>query len=98
MKVGVKFCGNCNPQVDMPELFKRSLAQVVGITFVHWDDDKEYDVLLVLCSCPVDCATRPSFAGPVIVATSEAVDRWPVTEEELSAAIRAALAGCGRRP
>jgi hypothetical protein len=98
MKVGVKFCGNCNPQVDMPELFKRSIAQGLEVTFVRWDNDKEYDVLLVLSSCPVDCATRPSFAGPVIVATSEAVDRWPTTEDELPTAIRAALARCGKWP
>lgn len=90
MRVGVKFCGNCNPYVDMPALAGDLAAQAEGVTFVCWED-ADYDVLLVLSSCSCDCATRPPFAGPVIIATSEAVDRWPVAAEELPAAILAAL-------
>ncbi|WP_040683326.1 hypothetical protein [Thermosinus carboxydivorans] len=97
MKVGVKFCGNCNPYVDMPTIFKELSMRAKGITFVRWDDEN-YDVLLVLSSCGRDCATRPDFTGPVIVATSEAVDRWPVTAGELPDAILVALTkyGTGR--
>lgn len=90
MRVGVKFCGNCNPYIDMPALVGDMAAQAAGVTFVRWED-AGYDVLLVLSSCGCDCATRPPFAGPVIIATSEAVDRWPVAAEELPAAILATL-------
>lgn len=89
MKVGVKFCGNCNPHVDMPELVQDMAAKAPGITFVRWDD--EYDILLILGGCPADCASRPPFGGPIVVATSEAVDRWPVAKAGLPAAILAAL-------
>ncbi len=90
MKVGVKFCGNCNPCVDMPALFRALAARAEGVSFVRWDD-ADYDVLLVLSSCRSDCATRPPFAGPVVSATSEAVDLWPVAEDDLSDTILAAL-------
>ena len=97
MKVGVKFCGNCNPHVDMPGLLKNLAAAAEGATFVRWDDDG-YDILLVLSGCPVDCASRPDFGGRVIVATSEAVDRWPTAACDLPAAILAALTkGGGER-
>lgn len=90
MKVGVKFCGNCNPHVDMPGLLKNLAAEAEGVTFVRWEQGG-YDILLVLSGCPADCAGRPDFAGRVIIATSEAVDRWPTAADDLPAAILAAL-------
>lgn len=90
MKVGVKFCGNCNPHIDMPGLFRDLATRSPAPSFVRWDAE-EYDVLLVLSGCPVDCTTRPPFAGPVVVVTNESIDRWPVPERELPAAILAAL-------
>jgi len=93
VKVGVKFCGNCNPRVDMPALLRDLAGRAEGITFVRWDE-AGYDVLLVLSGCARDCATRPPFAGPVVVATSESVDRWPVEAAVLPDAILAALKRC----
>lgn len=90
MRVGVKFCGNCNPSVDMPALVRELAARAEGVTFVRWDDES-YELLLILSACRCDCATRPPFAGPVVVATSEAVDLWPVAEDILPDAILAAL-------
>lgn len=47
VKIGVKFCGNCNPHYDMPGLVTELAAQVDGLTFGRWDKG-EYDILLVL--------------------------------------------------
>lgn len=90
MKVGVKFCGNCNPCVDMPALLQELALRAEKVTFVRWDN-AGYDVLLVLSGCRCDCSTRPAFAGPIVVATNEAVDRWPVASDKLLAAILAAI-------
>jgi hypothetical protein len=87
----MKFCGNCNPLIDARAVVRDLLAGGDGITFVGWEDES-YDVLLVLSSCERDCATRPSFAGPVVEATNATVDRWPVSRADLPAAILAALA------
>lgn len=78
----------------MPGLLKKLAAEAEGITFVRWDSSG-YDVLLILSGCPADCATRPDFAGPVVVATSEAVDRWPPAAADLPGAILAALRAMG---
>ncbi|WP_371380467.1 hypothetical protein [Sporomusa aerivorans] len=90
VKIGVKFCGNCNPHYDMPGLVTELAAQVDGLTFGRWDKG-EYDILLVLNSCSIGCATRLLFGGRVIVVTSESVDHWPVTKEELPNVVLVAL-------
>ena len=93
MRIGVKFCGNCNPRLDMPELLTALAAEAAaeGVHFVRWDDPGGYEVLLVLNSCQVGCATLPEFTGPHIVVTSESVRNWPVREEDLPAAILDAI-------
>ena len=93
MRIGVKFCGNCNPRLDMPELFKSLAAEVKAeeLNFVRWDDSDGYEVLLVLNSCQVGCATLPEFTGTCIIVTNESVQNWPVREEDLPAAILNAI-------
>ena len=86
-RIGVKYCGNCNPCLDGPGLVK-ALAQATDtFEFVRWDDSGSYDVLLILNSCAVGCATHPLFEGPCIVATSESIERWPVQEHEYADAL-----------
>ncbi len=90
MRVGVKFCGNCNPLVDMGAVLRQLTTPSGDVRFVSWSED-DYVALLVLNGCSRDCASRPAFAGPVIVATDTTVDRWPVDREQLPAAIMAAV-------
>ena len=91
MRVGVKFCGNCNPRINTPELAGALAAAAPEITFIRWDDQAGYAVLLVLNSCQVGCATQPPFAGPCIIVTSDSVQRWPVPEHQLAGAVLEAL-------
>lgn len=86
MKVGVKFCGNCNPQLDMISLKKWLEISTPEISFVRWEDEG-YDVLLLLSSCPADCTTRPDFAGPMIRVTSELIDQSSFGRHELPGAV-----------
>lgn len=95
MRVGVKFCGNCNPRINMPELAGTLAAAAAEARFVRWDDQSGYDILLVLNSCQVGCATRPPFKGPCVFVTSESVDRWPVYEHQLVATVLHALNNLG---
>jgi hypothetical protein len=97
MRVGVKFCGNCNPLVDMGAILRQLSAQSGNVSFVSWSDEN-YVVLLVLSSCGRDCATRPVFDGPVIAVTDTTVDRRPVAVDELPAAIQTAICAQGGDP
>lgn len=65
LKVGVKYCGHCNPQEEGPALIRRLQQRLPGLVVVHWDV-LDYNVLLVVNACAVGCATRPAFNGPII--------------------------------
>ena len=86
LKIAVKLCGHCNPRTDMMETaaqLKKRAQEGEGLEFVFWAADKDADLLLILSACESACAERPDFDGPVIVATPETVDHWPVKEEDL---------------
>lgn len=87
MRIGVKFCGNCNPRLDTAKLAGLLAAEAGELHFVRWDDPAGWEVLLVLNSCQVGCATLPDFAGSCIFVTNESVQHWPVREEDMPAAI-----------
>ena len=96
MRVGVKYCGNCNPRIDAPGIIK-TLASAEGApSFVRWSDPAGYDVLLIFSGCQVGCASHPPFDGPVIVATSESIQRQPVEEGQLADALMKELRALGR--
>ena len=90
MKVGLKFCGNCNPSIDIPALTGTLAEQAAWLSFVPWDGEG-YAVLLVLNACDSGCAGRPDFSGPVITVAGESVDQWPVSPGALPEAILNAI-------
>jgi hypothetical protein len=76
-RVGVKFCGNCNPHVSTETIYrqiKESLGNNPYIEFLHWEEP-QLDCLLVLSGCPADCANRPDFIGYEIVVAGKSVAR-----------------------
>lgn len=89
MRVGIKFCGNCNPVLDTVEL-ARALAGASEIEFVHWEGF-EYDALLILSGCAVDCASRPDFRGPTVIVAGNHINRVPRPLEDLLDGILVAL-------
>ncbi len=63
MRVGVKYCGGCNPEYDRVAL--TSLIQErleIKTNFVPWDSG-EIDLALVVCGCQTACVDLSHFAG-----------------------------------
>ncbi|MDK2919931.1 MAG: hypothetical protein PWQ37_2664 [Candidatus Petromonas sp.] len=88
IKVGVKYCGNCNPYIDTQQLFSILQNELQDeIIFTHWEK-KPYDALLILSGCPADCAKRPQFSGPGIVVAGKTVDSFPIPEEQLPQVVK----------
>ena len=79
--VGVKFCGNCNPQIDSQKLLQEIEGRLEKIKFVGWE--KEKDALLMINGCPVGCATRPDFEGATVFIAGKTVNGKAVEFEEL---------------
>ena len=93
-KVGVKFCGNCNPQVDAGEIYREiqdKLGQMEGLELVS-KDTPGLDVLIVISGCPVDCAERPPGTYREVVAAGESVNRVGCADAEIPRKIMEQLA------
>lgn len=81
-KIGVKFCGNCNPQVNTLQLLEEIKEYYYDIKFVKWDEE-DYDLLIVLNSCSVGCSTHPDFFGTKIIIENNSINYEPVSKENL---------------
>jgi len=59
MKIGLKFCGGCNPAYDRLRLAGR-LQERFGDR-VEWvsPESREADLIVVIAGCPVSCVELP---------------------------------------
>ncbi len=55
MKVGIKYCGGCNPRYDRVAEVTRLKAQFPGAEFVSASGNPDCDFVLVVCGCPAAC-------------------------------------------
>lgn len=83
MTVGVKFCGHCNPCLDIWELYRQLCVAMPEIAFCFFLDKQDVDALLILNGCYAACCSRPDFDGPVISVSPGAIDHWTVAPESV---------------
>ena len=66
LKVGIKYCGGCNPYYDRVALVKRIERRLKGkVAFVSAADD-DVDLVLAVEGCNTACADCSSFDGKKI--------------------------------
>lgn len=85
MKVAVKYCGGCNPEIDR-EALVRQLAENTGLDIQPAGKLPEPSVVLLVSGCARGCLNPgPDKGGPErqIVIAGESIDYWPVAKEEL---------------
>lgn len=77
-KIGIKYCGGCNPYYDRVALVKRIERRLQGkVEFVSPDNGK-VDLVLAVEGCKTACADLGSFNGKEIrvITQSEDVDEF----------------------
>lgn len=57
MRIGLKYCGGCNPNYERSSIVKRAREEYPHILFELWDPDEEYETVLVICGCLEECFT-----------------------------------------
>jgi len=97
VKVALKYCGSCNPYVDLSRI-AHHLAQAAD----RWADfelvplsEKAIAVVVILCGCPRTCGDKEEVkarAAQSLVIAGESVGGKPVPEEHLPAATERELA------
>ena len=91
-KIGVKYCGNCNPQIDSPEIV-RKLEKILDSNLLpfFYDDYPQLDLLIILCGCPKKCVDIPEVSRKAkycLVVGGETVNGVAVKAGDLTAFLK----------
>lgn len=87
-RVGVKFCGGCNPSIDRARVFQAMRDLAPEITFAGLQETG-LEALLVICGCQTICPVEElglSGHPKAIVVAGEMSDGRVVSESALPAA------------
>ena len=80
VKVGLKYCGGCQPTYDRVEFFKRLSKSVSGhVRFVP-HDDPEAGHVLIITGCQSACVDLTPFEGKSIFLVSKEEDFETILE------------------
>ncbi|MCJ7515946.1 MAG: hypothetical protein MUO89_08315 [Dehalococcoidia bacterium] len=96
VKVALKYCGSCNPRVDLRRI-ARHLAKVAeerGDFQLVTLSENDIDVVVILCGCPRACGNKEEVrarARRCLFTAGESVNRRAVPETELTAAVEQEL-------
>ena len=88
MKVALKYCGSCNPEIELSDIghkIEEALQEAPDIEVVP-HRSKPIAVMLILCGCRKACADKKRIrkrADHCIVMAGETVDLVPVAEKDL---------------
>ena len=96
VKVALKYCGSCNPRVDLSRI-ARHLAKVAeerGDFQLVPLSENDIDVVVILCGCPRACGNKGEVrarAKRSLLTAGESVNRRAVPEIQLPLAVEQEL-------
>jgi hypothetical protein len=96
VKVALKYCGSCNPRVDLSRI-ARHLARVAeeqGDFQLVPLSENDVDVMVILCGCPRACGNKEEVrarAKRSLFTAGESVNRRAVPETQLPIAVEQEL-------
>jgi len=96
IKVALKYCGSCNPRVDLSRI-ARHLAKVAeerGDFQIVPLSENDIDVVVILCGCPRACGNKEEVrarAKRSLFTAGESVNRQAVPETPLPMAVEQEL-------
>lgn len=91
MRIGVKYCGGCNPVIDRTGLI-REIEKLLPSDhrLITEQCSQPRDVGILVCGCPVACADKPeirNLARRWIIIAGGLVDLEAVPEEKMARAV-----------
>lgn len=79
MKIGLKYCGGCNPNYERSSIVKRAREEYPCVTFEPFQPEANYDVVLVICGCLEECfafSCCNSVHGTIAIRDPEEYERF----------------------
>ena len=89
IKIALKYCGSCNPQIDVSEIgnsLKEAFRKDDSLSLVS-PEDSNIDVIVILCGCARACGDTEEIRGRAprsIVVAGEAIGMTPVAEKDIN--------------
>jgi 4-hydroxybutyrate CoA-transferase len=72
MKIGIKYCGGCNPRYDRRKFVEDLIDSCRNSIFEPANENELYDLVLVVCGCFSGCAEHEHLNGRnKLILTSE---------------------------
>jgi hypothetical protein len=95
-KVALKYCGSCNPYVDLMRIARRltRLAEERKDFKLVPLSENDIDIMVILCGCPRACANKAEVrarAGKSLLTAGESINGKHVPEAHLPSAVEQEL-------
>lgn len=74
MKIGIKYCGGCNPLYDRKIVLESLIELFKEEIFVPANEFERYDIILVLNGCKRSCVNNLSLKGDVKIFINSKAD------------------------
>ena len=71
MKVGIKYCGGCNPRYDRREFVSKLLAAHRDWDAENVREEAHYDLLYVIGGCTSCCASYSQYSADKVIKISD---------------------------
>lgn len=82
MRIGLKYCGGCNPRYDRKD-FAAKLCNDLGLACCPVGDRKEWELVLVLCGCTNCCADHSLYKGEKGKFIVKALEDYPEVRDRI---------------
>lgn len=73
MKVGIKYCGGCNPKYEREETLNNLIKRHKD-WIIQDETAKDNDICLVICGCERACANKEGIVAKKIITLSSPLD------------------------
>jgi hypothetical protein len=87
MRIAVKYCGNCNPEINSPRIIDQWMRTVKDDEIVFQPEGKKpADLLIIMCGCKKACVDRPetrAMGKRIILIRGKWIEGLDVAESEL---------------
>ncbi|WP_312831682.1 hypothetical protein [Sedimentibacter saalensis] len=74
MKIGIKYCGGCNPTFNRREFVEKLIDEFEDVYIEPADEKKAYDIVLIISGCLNSCVDHTHLYGKHKVIVSSVND------------------------